>query len=340
MNHTGLTRRTALAALTSAVATITTGCGGGGSDGDVATPPPPPPTAPLEPGPVTSVPPAVYADVNRKLAFDRLNWARASAGLGLFRQSAELDQAAQAHSRYMSLTGITGHDETPGNAGFTGATVTDRAVSVGYLPDRVSEVGAAVKSPAGGIELIDSLLGTPYHRMGMLLFHPIDAGYGVAEDQFNYRFLTGMQGGRNGEQQSALEKFIVWPVDNAVDIPYSMWPERPDPIPENLGNSPGYAASIHSNEKFRSIEVDLFEMRTSAGNLVDAKLLSTATDDVLRTTYPIIGKGFVALLPRAPLMPNSTYSVVFRGKVVSNHTGRAESVSKDWRFSTGSGEFF
>ncbi len=308
----------------------------GGADDSAAEAPPP---IPVEPDPVTSVPPASYADADRKLAFDRLNEARAQAGLGLLEQNAQLDQAAQSHSEYQSANGGPTHDERYGNLGFTGEDPTSRAQVAGYSPDRLTEVVAAAGYRMTGRNTVDTLLSTPYHRMGMLYFHPIDIGVGFFGGEGEFKYLTMLGGRRSGRSQGLPSRsFITWPVDGAIGVPLSMWKEKPNPIPENQGRPAGLPASLQVNDAFRELHVDTFEIHDSAANVIATKTLVAATD--LNLLSFVGGRSFAAALPRQPLQKNTRYHVRFIGysKLISDQS--TSPIDVTWSFTTGEGDGF
>jgi uncharacterized protein YkwD len=98
---------------TAVVAAVLAGCGGGGEGGGGAPVYDPAPT-PAERGPVLTVPAAKYDDALRAAAFNRINKHRQDAGIGLYKQVASLDEAAQRHSKYLVANSASGHDEKSG----------------------------------------------------------------------------------------------------------------------------------------------------------------------------------------------------------------------------------
>src|SRR5439155_59253 len=71
-----------------------------------------------------------------------------------------------------------GHEETPGDPGFTGVTVRDRLAAQGYADAMASEVAASSDS---GTEDVRFLWDLPYHRLGLMHPHAVLAGWGHAE---------------------------------------------------------------------------------------------------------------------------------------------------------------
>lgn len=336
----------ALASLMAAVALLTSGCGGGG--GDAGTPAPP--TAPaVEPPAVTSVPAAVFDDPRRKSAFDRLNEFRALAGVGLLRQNKLADQAAQAHSAYQIFNNTVTHDETNGAQGFTGQTPFARLHAVGLIPltdfTTDSEVAATWDYSAGvsnytggvpneaGANLIDSLIGTPFHRIRMLRPDFAEAGFGVYNNGKSATITVDLMRNDKNIQGAPNTIAIIWPPDGQTNVPTVMHSEEPDPIPENNGSPAGYPASLQINILFRSVDANTFRIIDPSGNEVPTKLLTyklnTSNGD----------HSFTAAVPKSPLKKGTRYSVIFDG-VISDDKDGIIPLKKNWSFTTGQKEIF
>ncbi len=335
-----LSGRRALAHLMATVAALlAAGCGGGGGDETAVAPAPY--VAPVEPPAVTSVPAPVYEDARRAGAFKRLNEVRAAAGLGLLAQNKLIDAAAQAHSAYIITNGeALGHGETVGKPGFTGETARVRMAYAGYRDiEGWTEVAAAVpfdNSAQLGVQMIDSLMGGPYHRNGILRAEYAEVGVGLHSDG-SRAILTANFGRTSRNGQGAPNTIVsIWPPANSFDVPIKMAGETPNPIPENNGESAGYSASVKVNDEFRSIEVANFNIFDPEGRLVDVKILSYETDPVLRGYF--VDNTFAAALPRNPLKKNTRYRVVFDGAVILNSDESKTSFSKTWFFTTGERE--
>ena len=320
------------------VALLVAGCGGGG--GDDAAVAPAPYVAPVEPPAVTSVPAPVYEDARRAGAFKRLNEIRAAAGLGLLAQNKLIDAAAQAHSAYIITNGeALGHGETVGKPGFTGINSAARMIHAGYRDfDRSTEVAAAlvisgVLPSQAGANLIDSLMGTPYHRNGILRPEYSEVGVGFYSDSSRGILTVDFGCTVENAQGAPLTVVSVWPPSDAVDVPTTMHPEAPNPIPENGVDPAGYSASVKVDGRYRSIDVTSFGMVDAEGNSVDTKLLSYETDPVLRGYYG--DSSFAAALPRRPLEKNTRYTVTFVGFLILAVDGSRVPFTKAWSFTTG-----
>jgi|UPI0003A4EC10 hypothetical protein len=118
-----------------------------------------------------------------------LNQLRLAAGMKPLQQDPHLAQAAQAHADYLRLNHRSGHGESPGLAGFTGRSPSDRALAASYPSSHVSEnvhyqQGDIVASEAANIA-IDGLMTAIYHRFGFLDFDIDRVGVGYSSDERN-----------------------------------------------------------------------------------------------------------------------------------------------------------
>jgi len=335
-----------LAVLMAVAGVLTTACGGGGDAPPNTGVPPAPPAPRTEPAAVTSVPQAVYADNRRTLAFNRLNEIRSQAGVGLLTQRTAVDDAAQSHTIYQMVNNEDGHTETPGKPGYTGPTSKIRIDYFGYQNLLEStEVTAALPfftatpPQEGGVNLVDLLMGAPYHRNAMLRAEYADVGFGLYDQASVTRLTIDLARTRANTQGAPSTTLIIWPPDGSTGIPTSMLGEDPSPIQENNGAPAGYPASVQVSSLFWAIDVTRFEIRELSTNaLVNTKLLSYATDTTLSATFG--DHSFAAALPRSPLSKNTAYKVIFEGTRTSDEERVPRPVAAIWYFTTGSREAF
>lgn len=326
------------------LSTLLAACGGGGGGGNepISQNPVPPPivevprfdeTTPAQ----TSVADPVYADANRAAAFRRYNEIRQAAGLGLLRQNAQLDVAAQGHADYIRINGGS-HYQEASRAGFTGHWPVDRAQAAGYAaPNSVVEV--ILPDPwmdrGTSADLVDGLISTPYHRMGMFLYQPDEVGVGYAFQSV----VSGGTGqnvtikiGSNPGQGAPSTPFVIWPLDGAEGVPVQGLPEWPNPIPENGGTPYGYPVSVQVHER-KVLEVESFTLTTQAGEPVNVKLLHYRTDCNLQLEQRLgcAGYGaryFASIIGRQALAPDTVYLARFRGTI------DGAPVDRSWSFRT------
>ncbi|MDH5547799.1 MAG: CAP domain-containing protein [Gammaproteobacteria bacterium] len=200
--------------------------------------------------------------------YDYINLLRTNAGMIEVTQNSFLVASAVNHAEYLSLNnGIIQHEETLGMPGYTGVHAGDRAVSVGYSTYNVGEGIANSRTQTGAM---DNLMSAIYHRFTLfnvtydeigihyvspqatsldILVHnmgnsrvnqvcqtesAISSGSyypDICSPKFNIS-ATVVDGAVNEIAQLNPE-MIVWPQQNAVDIPPAFYEETPDPLPNH-----------------------------------------------------------------------------------------------------------
>ncbi|HEV8535259.1 MAG TPA: CAP domain-containing protein [Candidatus Limnocylindria bacterium] len=106
------------------------------------------------------------------------NELRVAIGATAVQADDRVSAAAQRHAEYLARNGASGHEETPGEPGFSGVSVRDRLAAQGYPLATASEVAIAFTSATDGVR---SLWVLPYHRLGLMHPHAVVAGWGHAE---------------------------------------------------------------------------------------------------------------------------------------------------------------
>jgi uncharacterized protein YkwD len=328
--------------LTSLITSSLLAACGAGSDNP---PPSAPYVSPVERNSVLQVPAPTYTDAWKLSAFNRLNEVRQQAGIGLLTQNATIDIAAQNHSSYQVNHSMIEHTEPESGSDGTGG---DSSARINYVvnpayPVRLdynssTEVIAPVQNRStaqSGSNLIDSLLGTPYHRSALLTPEWADVGIGFDGRSAYANITINIARTAANTQGAPQTPYIIWPPDGSTDVPTAMVGESPNPIPENNGAMPGYAASIQTNPLLDTAlgNVSVFEIRDPAGAVVPTKLLSTRTDPNLT---PLGAGAFIAALPRAPLAKNTKYQVIFKADLQKGIILREDKpMEKTWSFTTG-----
>ena len=122
-----------------------------------------------------TTPPVASSDATAMLR--QHNDLRAGAGAPPLRGDDRVTAAAQRHAEYLVRNAAGGHEETPGQPGFTGANVSDRLAAQGFEGQTASEVATSAPGTAG----VRSLWVLPYHRLGLMHPHAVVAGWGYAE---------------------------------------------------------------------------------------------------------------------------------------------------------------
>ncbi len=292
----------AISALTAA---ILAGCGGGGSDSSGPSTPTPPVGAPdLQ----TSVPAPTYAPTSEELAaWNVLNQAREACGFGLLAQDARLDAAAKAHANYLFLNSASGHSETSGRPGFTGATSQDRARAQGFN----NGVGESIAYGSNGKTEMMGLLSAPYHMKGSL-------------DSYRFIGLSAHGGalvvehgmGDNGSTQKLGAGVVAnYPCEAAQNVPAQWAGENPNPYPDL---PPVLGASVLlKSDRGSTLNVTNFAItRTSTGESVSYRFLTKQNDK----NGLMLENEYIAT-PVEPLAVGETYSVSYQatldGKPIS-----------------------
>lgn len=246
-------------------------------------------------------------------ALDRINSYRGMAGVSAATAHPALMQSAAGHVAYYdlnradpSLAGMGLHDQRPDAAGFTGASMGDRARSAGYQSAAVTE-----NAGFGGLDAaIEWHMNTVNHRLPLI--HPSALDMGMAASRVS-GFNVIQVGLRRDPSNMTLPS--VYPPDGAAGIPVS-WDgaEAPDPAP-GIRRPLGYplTAAFGVNQR---IEWRTIELRNAAGEVLE---ISTPRKDWMRA---------VAIIPHRPLEPGQTYTATIEAVADGRVVGRT------WTFAT------
>jgi hypothetical protein len=237
------------------------------------------------------------------------NDLRAAVGAPAVRGDDRVTAAAQHHAEYLARAGAIGHDETPGDPGFTGASVRDRLTAQGYPDAMASEVAASSDS---GTEDVRFLWDLPYHRLGLMHPHAVVAGWGHAEI-----------GGHTATVGVIVFDFAATAPDR-VHSPGAgqrvarSWAgdESPDALPAGASRPVGYPLMVVY----------------SGGRAVDlrvAELTDVGGRDVAVSVVPqIYERDYVGIVPVAPLAAGMKYRVRLALTVAGTDT------VDEWEFET------
>jgi uncharacterized protein YkwD len=259
------------------------------------------------------------------MATDGFNWfnfRRQQIGLAAVTRNGIIDAAAQGHSDYQKVNDTITHDQTPGNAGFTGATVSDRLQAAGYRFNAPNYAYGEVISATGhtsGFTAAESLITAIYHRY--VIFEPQfkEAGSATATVPSGYTYFTtnfavnglGLGLGSGG--------FVTYPFANQQNVQRNFFSDQeiPDPMPDQ--NEVGYPVSVHTDIE-KTLTVQSFTLRRN-GTPVDVRLLSNAND-------PQTPRSAASIVPISVLAGGTTYEAQFNGTV------DGVPVSRTWTFTT------
>ena len=237
------------------------------------------------------------------------NELRAAIGAPAVRADDRVTAAAQHHAEYLARAGAIGHDETAGQAGFTGVSVRDRLAAQGYTDATASEVAAWSDS---GTEDVRFLWDLPYHRLGLMHPHAAVAGWGHAEI-----------GGHTATvgvlvfdfAASAPERVRSPAADQRVPGSWA-GDETPDALPAGAARPVGYPVMVvYAN--------------AAALDLKSAKVTDASGRDVAVSVIPqIYERDYAGVVPTAPLVAGR-YRVRFELSVAGRD------VVDEWEFEAG-----
>ena len=236
--------------------------------------------------PINVDPGVVYTPDN---AFDYVNHLRQIAGLTVLNWNNQLATAANNHAYYLTINPFSGHSETLGLNGFTGASVFDRVNAAGYLSRAVGE-GLATQTNYQAA--IDDLFSAIYHRFTLLdfAFNEIgistfdmignsnqgvivhDMGNSLRNDLCkgssfsniglyypnecadpNFRIEATQYDNANKTNEAKNPELVVWPPAGSVDIPPAFFGESPNPLKDYYPNGykvSGYPVSLQFNPAY------------------------------------------------------------------------------------------
>jgi cysteine-rich secretory family protein len=237
------------------------------------------------------------------------NELRAAVGAPAARADDRLTAAAQHHAEYLARAGAIGHDETPGEAGFTGATVRDRLAAQGYADANASEVAASSDS---GTEDVRFLWDLPYHRLGLMHPHTALAGWGHAEIGGH----TATVGVLVFDFGAAAPDRVRSPAPGQHVAGSWAGDESPDALPAGTKRPVGYPVMVVYPG---AQQVDL----------KTAKVTDAGGRDVAVSVVPqIYERDYAAIVPVAPLASGTRYRVRLELSVAGTD------VVDEWEFET------
>jgi cysteine-rich secretory family protein len=237
------------------------------------------------------------------------NDLRAAIGAPVVRSDDRVAAAAQRHAEYLARAGTIGHDETAGQAGFTGASVRDRLAAQGYSDATASEVAASSDT---GTEDVSFLWDLPYHRLSLMHPHVALAGWGHAEIGGH----TATVGVLVFDFAAAAPERVRSPA--AGQRVKAAWAgdETPDALPAGATRPVGYPVMV-VYASARSVE------------LKGATLTDAGGRQIPTSTIPqIYERDYAGVVPTAPLAEGARYRVRFELSVAGSD------VVDEWEFET------
>ena len=252
-----------------------------------------------------------------------LNTLRSRVGLLPVKHDRAQSAGCQRHAAYYALTKHVGHDEVPGDPGYT-ASGDEAARTSNLVYQETDFVGA------------DDWTEAVYHRIAMLHPRLADSGY-WAENGIACLGVLGEMRGPTVKQLTA----YPYPVDGqqgvAISFPCN---ERPNPCAAVKGASAkqptGTLLSVQFDVPQDSVDATTV---TSATVTADgaAEPIGAVVQDARDEIAPYL-RGGLAIIPRAPLEIGTWYTGHVTGVVSSSDVedGTVETpFNVSWRFQTG-----
>jgi uncharacterized protein YkwD len=237
------------------------------------------------------------------------NELRAAVGAPAVRRDDRVTAAAQHHAEYLARAGAIGHDETPGQPGFTGASVRERLAAQGYADATASEVAASSDS---GTEDVRFLWDLPYHRLALMHPHAAVAGWGHAEIG-GHKATVGVV---VFDFAAAAPERVRSPAAGQRVAGSWAGDETPDALPVGAVRPVGYPVMVVYS-------------RAPSVDLKTAKITNASGGDVAVSVVPqIYERDYAAVVPTAPLAAGSRYRVRLELSVGGND------VVDEWEFET------
>lgn len=262
------------------------------------------------------------------------NAFRNALGLPEVATNAALAAAAKSHSQYIIAHNVIGHYENASDADSTGNSPADRAAHFGYngwAGEVLNQVWSPLTAGASAQIWIDTL----YHRIPFVDARIRAAGLGLASGSNGAYAATEDFGAMDWSY--SFGRPVVYPRNGQTMVPTS-WNglESPNPLRlfagalDDKGNPTGptgpvLTASIIDGD-VRTISVTDSSLRGADGSAPAYWTLSSDNDDELRET--------ASLIPKAPLKPDTTYTVRIAGSYTKGWTGVKKTFDVTWSFHT------
>jgi len=267
-------------------------------------------TLPASPGASPTANPTASLRVNDAAEMLRVhNELRSAVAAPTVRSDDRVTTAAQRHAEYLAQNNALGHDEVPGAAGFTGASVRDRLAAQGYTDANASEVATSFSS---GTEGVRSLWVLPYHRLGLMHPHAVVAGWGHAETAGRAITVGVIVYDFNAP---APERVRAPAPDQRVAGTYS-GEEIPDVVPAGAPRPVGYPIMVVYSGA-RAVDLKSARITDASGRELPHHLVPQLYE-----------RDYVTIIPASPLAPGARYRVRLELIVAAND------VVDEWEFET------
>jgi len=238
-----------------------------------------------------------------------VNYYRTMASLPLLLEDSTLSEAGWLHARYIVKNDVLGHSEDPQNPWYT---------PEGAAAAQSSNLSASYNAGSSDESAVDVWMQAPFHAIGILdpaLHHTGFGSYREADGGLQMGAALDVIRGL-GEVPASVGFPIQWPADGET-VPISLhWGESPNP----LTSCPGYTAPAGLPILLQVGPGGLVPDVTSTSFTQSSTALEHCTFDETSYANPdsslqSLGRSILAtrdaivLIPRAPLMPGTTYTV-------------------------------
>jgi uncharacterized protein YkwD len=241
--------------------------------------------------PLADVPCAGEDDDTRdaRMAISRV---RALAGLAPLRCDAAAEVAARGHCAYVVANGELTHVQQRGRKAFSGVSFTDRLAAASFGEDPGGEVLANITG-SDAILGASGFINSVYHRALFLRSEMTSFGYG---------HLPGCATIYFGRDTRREEVTVVWPPNNAFNVPTTFYSSRETPNPIPGTTTVGSPISLIRSRALPALVATL----TGPNGIVATRLI-TATNDPAK----MVRVGEAHLVPLQPLAKRTTYRARF-----------------------------
>ncbi len=251
-----------------------------------------------------------------------INMYRSWLGIAPLSFDPNLQQAAENHVEYYrlnfgdpNLSGMGLHMETPGNPGFTGETMFDRADAAGY--DGLVNENAGL---SGSMWVsTDWFIGTINHRLTLIDPRYTDIGMAAVDDDGIVFEIINL-GTKDRWDYVTEPEWVAWPPDGATGVGLSFWGEAPNPFPGATFPT-GYPITLQYHGE-GDLYLNDWSITTEAGEI---------------SSFASVGSGWLStntaqISAADSLEPGVEYTVMAAGTA-----GGAE-FSRTWSFTTSYGD--
>jgi len=188
-------------------------------------------------------------------ALKYLNNIRAELGLTAVKMNPYLTKAAANHVAYLYSNTTWGHNEIPGEKGFTGVNPTDRFKAVGGEMSAGEVLAVGLPSSKDAVR---AWLNTAYHRSPLINPNTTEVGIAYSNGIAVINMTTS--------NDNPLEQIAIFPYDQMKDVKNSFnGVETPNPLQQFKIDESGYIISFQPNFKVQNVFATL---KDSKGNQI------------------------------------------------------------------------